>query len=78
MKQVRAEHFVQLWLEAYENGDGIDWIAERMNRPNSTINGMAATLRREGVRLPTLRRRHIEAVNIHDLNSMIKEQLGDY
>jgi hypothetical protein len=78
MRQVKAEHFVRLWLEAYEDGDGIAWISERMNRPTSTVNGMAATLRREGIKLPTLRRRHIEAVNIEDLNRMIKEQLGEY
>lgn len=75
MRQVKAEHFVRLWLEAYANNDGIDWVAERMNRPRSTINGMAATLRREGIKLPILRRRHIEAVNIEDLNRMIREKL---
>lgn len=75
MKQIKAEHFVSLWLEAYQNGDGVDWIAERMNRPRTTVNGMAATLRREGIKLPTLRRRHIEAVNIEDLNRMIREKL---
>lgn len=75
MRQIKAEHFVSLWLEAYQNGDGLLWIAERMNRPLSTVNGMAATLRREGIKLPSLRRRHIEAVNIEDLNKMIREQL---
>lgn len=76
MRQVKAEHFVKLWLEAYQNGDGLLWVAERMNRPMSTVSGMAATLRREGIKLPSLRRRHIEAVNIEDLNRMIKEQLN--
>lgn len=75
MRQVKAEHFVHLWLEAYENGDGLLWVAERMNRPISTVNGMAATLRREGIKLPSLRRRHIEAVNIEDLNRLIREKL---
>jgi len=75
MRSIKAKHFVALWLEAYQNGDGLQWIAERMNRPHTTINGMATQLRREGVKLPTLRRRHIEAVSIEDLNRMIKEKL---
>lgn len=75
MKRIKAEHFVRLWLEAHENGDGIVWIAERMNRPESTVNGMAMTLRREGIKLPSLRRRHIETVNIEDMNNMIREKL---
>jgi len=75
MRQIKAEHFVRLWLEAYKNGDGLDWIAERMNRRRTTISGMAATLRTEGIKLPTLRRRHIEAVNIEDLNKLIRQKL---
>lgn len=75
MRKIKAKHFVTLWLEAYENGDGLDWIAERMNRPTTVVNGMAATLRREGVELPSLRRRHVESVSIEDLNKMIREKL---
>jgi len=75
MKSIKAKHFVSLWLEAYENGDGLAWIAERMNRPETTVNGMAAQLRKEGVHLPSLRRRHIEAVSVEDLNRMIREKL---
>lgn len=75
MRQIKAEHFVRLWMEAYENGDGLVWIAERMNRPTTTVNGMACALRREGIKLPSLRRRHIEAVNIENLNKLIRERL---
>lgn len=62
-------------MKAYEKGEGIVWMSERMNRKESTINGMAMTLRKAGVRLPTFRRKHIEIVSVRDMNQLIREKL---
>lgn len=77
MSRIKAKHFVALWLEAYEKGEGIPYIADILKRPQSTVHGIANTLRVNGVELPSLRRKYIETVNVKDMNKMIKEKLNN-
>jgi hypothetical protein len=76
MGKIKAKQFITLWLEAYEKGEGIPWIAQTIKRPQSTVHSIASTLRRSGVELPSLRRKYIETVNIDEMNKLIREKLG--
>lgn len=75
MRQIKAQHFVTLWTEAYERGETVSWIAERINKSKASVNQMASQLRKAGVDLPTLKRPHVETLDIDDLNWLIRKQL---
>jgi hypothetical protein len=77
MSKIKAKHFITLWLEAYEKGEGIPFIAKTINRPQSTVHSIASTLRRSGIELPSLRRKYIESVDIEDMNRLIREKLAN-
>lgn len=77
MRQVKAQHFIALWTEAYKRGETISWISERMNKSKATVSQMAYQLRNAGIDLPTLKRPHVETLDIDDLNWLIKKQLED-
>ncbi|WP_241473808.1 hypothetical protein [Mycolicibacterium neoaurum] len=76
-KRVKPEQFVRLWLEAVENRESIGWIANKIGCSDQFVSAMAATLRSQGVSLPSIRRTFAEAIKVDDLNKLIREKFGD-
>lgn len=76
MSKIKAEQFVRLWNEAVENREGISWIANTIGCSDQTVHSMANTLRKQGVRLPNIRRTFVETVDVKTLNRLIAEKFG--
>lgn len=76
MSKIKAEQFVRLWNEAVENRHGISWIAKTIDCSDQTVHSMAATLRKQGVQLPNIRRTFVETVDVKTLNRIIAEKFG--
>lgn len=76
-KKVKAEQFVRLWLEAVENRESIAWIANRVGCSDQYVSVMVATLRKQGVELPAIRRTFVETIKVEDLNALIREKFGN-
>jgi len=76
MSKIKAEQFVRLWNEAVENRHSIGWIAQRMGCSDQTVHSMASTLRKQGVKLPNIRRTFVETVDVKTLNRIIAEKFG--
>jgi DNA-binding transcriptional regulator LsrR (DeoR family) len=74
-QRVKPEQFVRLWLEAYRNGQKISWIAETMGVSDASVSRMASSCRKNGVKLPNLRRTFTETINVNAMNKMISLQL---
>jgi hypothetical protein len=74
--RIKAEHFVQLWLEACENRQPISWIANILRVSDQTVHRLASNLRSNGVDLPRIRQPFVEPVKVDRLNELIKKQLG--
>jgi biotin operon repressor len=74
--RVKAEDFVRLWNEAVENRESLNWIANTIGCSNQTVSTMAATLRKQGVNLPNIRRTFLETVDVDQLNKLIREKFG--
>lgn len=74
--RVKAEDFVRLWNEAVENRESINWIANTIGCSNQTVSVMAANLRKQGVKLPNIRRTFVETIDVNQLNRMIAEKFG--
>lgn len=75
--RVKAEDFVRLWAEAVEKRESLTWIANTIGCSVQTVSTMAASLRKQGVELPTTRRTFTETINVDQLNNLIKEKFGD-
>lgn len=76
MGKIKAEQFVSLWNEAVENRQSISWIAKTINCSDQTVHSMASTLRKQGVKLPNIRRTFVETVDVKQLNRLIAEKFG--
>jgi hypothetical protein len=76
MTRVKAEQFVRLWNEAVENRNGISWVAKTIGCSDQNVSQMAASLRKEGVMLPNIRRTFVETIDVKTLNRMIAEKFG--
>jgi predicted 3-demethylubiquinone-9 3-methyltransferase (glyoxalase superfamily) len=74
--RIRAEEFVRLWNEAVEHRETIGWIANKIGCSDQYVHQLAATLRKEGVKLPNIRRTFVETVNVQTLNRLIAEKFG--
>lgn len=76
MAQIKPEQFIRVWLEAIENRNNKEWVAETLGVPTHTVTNMAKALRDAGVELPPIRRTFAEGADIGQLNKLIREQLG--
>lgn len=76
MRNVTPEHFVRLWNEAVENRHPISWSGRRIGCSDQTVHGIATSLRRAGVKLPSIRRTFVETADINKLNRLITEKFG--
>lgn len=76
MSKIKAIDFVRLWNEAVENRESIGWIANRMGCSAQTVQMMASSLRKQGVKLPNIRRTFVETVDVDTLNRLIAEKFG--
>lgn len=76
MQKVKADHFVRLWNEAVENRHGISWIARTIGCSDTTVHSMASSLRKQGVKLPSIRRTFVETIDVKHLNRLIAEKFG--
>ncbi len=75
--RIKPEQFVRLWLEAVENREGISWIANTIGCSDQHVHMMAGALRKSGVELPSIRKTFVEAIDVNQMNKLIKEQLGN-
>lgn len=76
MSKIKAEQFVRLWNEAVQNRHSISWIAQRIGCSDQTVHIMANALRKQGVKLPSIRRTFVETVDVNKLNRLIAEKFG--
>jgi biotin operon repressor len=76
MTKIKAEQFVRLWNEAVDGRHGISWIAKTIGCSDQHVHSMAATLRKQGVKLPNIRRTFVETIDVKSLNRMIAEKFG--
>ena len=76
MSKVKAEQFVRLWNEAVEKREGIQWIARTIGCSDQHVHSMAASLRKQGVNLPDIRRTFVETIDVKTLNRLIAEKFG--
>lgn len=76
MSKIKAEQFVRLWNEAVQNRHSISWIAQTIGCSDQNVHVMAASLRKQGVDLPNIRRTFVETIDVNKLNRIIAEQFG--
>lgn len=76
MSKIKAEEFVRLWNEAVENSNSISWIAKTLGCSDQHVHTLASSLRKQGVKLPSIRRSFIETVDVNQLNRLIAEKFG--
>ena len=74
MSKIKAEPFVQLWLEACEKREPVSWIAATLGVSDQTVHRLATNLRRNGVKLPPIRRPFVEPVDVTRMNDLIMKQ----
>lgn len=74
MSKIKADKFVELWLEACEGRESISWIANILKISDARVHQLAANLRRNGVDLPQIRRPFVEPVDVSRLNDLITKQ----
>ena len=78
-RYVPPEEFIEMWIKAYNSGLGQTWIAEQLNTTRQNVEGRAATMRKNGVKLPKLRRAQHYKTNpeeVERLNQMIDSTLS--
>lgn len=76
MSKIKAEQFVRLWNEAVEGRHSISWIAQKIGCSDVHVHSLAASLRRQGVNLPKIRRAFVETADVNHLNRLIAEKFG--
>lgn len=74
--KIKAEEFVRLWNEAVENRRSINWIAKTIGCSDQHVSVMAASLRNQGVNLPSIRRTFVETIDVDKLNRLIAQKFG--
>lgn len=74
MSKIKADKFVELWLEACEKRESITWIANTLKVSVGTVHILAANLRSNGVELPNIRRPFVERLDVSKLNDLIVKQ----
>lgn len=74
MSKIKAEQFVQLWLEACEKKESISWIAGTLGISDVSVHSLARNLRQKGVNLPKIRQPFIESTDVSRLNDVISKQ----
>lgn len=75
--RIKAEDFVRIWIEAVDNRESINWIANTIGCSNQTVSMMASSLRKNGVDLPPIRRTFVETIDVNKMNELIKQKFGN-
>lgn len=67
--------FVMTWTEAIKTGRNSRWVGEQLRVSHAYCLNKAQSLRRRGVKLPTMRggRYSITPEHVSDLNNLIEE-----
>lgn len=78
---VSNEKFVELWIKAYKKQIGLKGLVQQQDWVYVTASARASSLRRAGVKLPTMRSpkqvNNSLVINPKVLNDMIVKELGE-
>lgn len=70
------EEFVKAWAQAVRDGNNQSWLAEHFKVSRQHISQKAIYLRKNGVKLPTMKRTYVtESPDVDSLNALLEKEL---
>lgn len=76
-KGIAPKQFVELWIEAYNTNQTLDWVATKLGVSRQAVIQKAGYMRARGVELPKMKLRvnQISSDDVDELNSLIFKEV---